>query len=98
MINLFGFINKDLVLRRAGALLFHTVGILICYWIAFMLRFDFTLSEVSTEVFIRTLPLVGASFFISVFAFGLHRGLWRFFTLRDCLITFVALLFGAVVA
>lgn len=98
MINLFEFINKDLVLRRAGALLFHTVGILICYWIAFMLRFDFTLSEVSTEVFIRTLPLVGASFFISVFAFGLHRGLWRFFTLRDCFITFVALLFGAVVA
>ncbi len=84
--------------RRCLAFIFHLVGIAGCYLLAHLIRFDFEVPEKHWDSFYRTFGVVVASYLACILLFGLYRGLWRFFTLRDCVITGVAFAVGTVFA
>lgn len=90
-------VKERIWLRRSLGLCWHLLGIVICYYLAFQVRFDFNLQGIGESAFERTLPLAVAVFFTAVFAFRLYEGLWRFFTFRDCLVTAAAFATGTVV-
>ncbi len=78
------------------AFLFHLLGITAAYYLAFQLRFDFAVEEWRWEIFWQTLPWAATAYMVCIFAFGLYQGLWRFFTLNDCIATAAALSAGTV--
>lgn len=84
--------------RRCLAFIFHLVGIAGCYLLAHLIRFDFEVPEKHWDSFYRTFGVVVASYLACILLFGLYRGLWRFFTLRDCVITGIAFAVGTVFA
>lgn len=92
------FLKRSSSTRRLLAFIFHGVGIVVSYVLAFQLRFDFDVSPVRSEISREMLPWIFLSYLGCLFAFGLYKGLWRFFTLRDCLITAIALSTGTLVA
>jgi len=85
-------------LRRCAAFLFHAAGIGAAYWAAHLLRFDFSVPEEHWASFGATFWWVLASYLACIVVFRLYRGLWRFFTLRDCLISVVAFSLGTALA
>lgn len=92
------FFLESTAFRRCLAILFHLVGIAGCYIAAHGLRFDFEIPPKHWISLRETFwPVVG-SYFACVLAFGLYRGLWRFFTLRDCVVTAFALGAGTVLS
>lgn len=90
--------HNNFLLRRTLAFCFHFVGVTVCYLLAFLLRFDFAVPEEHLTIIWETLPLVIISFMLCIAVFGLYRGLWRFFTLRDCVITTIALATGTILS
>lgn len=82
--------EESVTIRRIMAFVFHLTGILGAYYCAFQLRFDFDVVDWRWEVFRQTLPWIIASNVSCILIFRLYQGLWRFFTLRDCLISAVA--------
>lgn len=79
-------------LRRAIGFMWHLVGITLCWWLAFLLRLDFALPTPFENAPLETLWLAVVAQAACILIFRLYRGLWRFFTFRDCLITAVAFL------
>jgi len=84
--------------RRFLALVFHLVGIALAYFGAYLLRFDFDIPERQLINFELRVAILFSCYVLCIFAFGLHRGMWRFFTLRDCVITAVAFGVGTLLA
>ena len=84
--------------RRCLAFVFHLAGIAGCYLLAHLIRFDFDVPEKHWDSFYRTFWVVVASYLSCILLFGLYRGLWRFFTLRDCVMTALAFAVGTVFA
>jgi FlaA1/EpsC-like NDP-sugar epimerase len=92
------FFEESIAFRRVLAFLFHLAGIVGAYFCAFQLRFDFDVVDWRWGIFRQTLPWLLISYVTCILAFRLYQGLWRFFTLRDCLITAVAFGVGTVLA
>jgi len=92
------FFMESTAFRRCLAFIFHLVGIAGCYLLAHLIRFDFEVPEKHWDSFYRTFGVVVASYLACILLFGLYRGLWRFFTLRDCVITGIAFAVGTVFA
>jgi len=92
--NVKSVIKRSAVIRRSLAIVFHVVGLVVCYYLAFLLRFDFRLEERFETSFVRTLPFCIVIFLGLILLFRLHQGLWRFFTFRDCAITAFVLALG----
>lgn len=92
------YLKENRWIRRILALIFHLVGIVAAYYVAFEIRFEFTVPSFRWMTFRETLGWVVVSYFACIFGFRLYRGLWRFFTLRDCIITAVAFGVGTVLA
>ncbi len=90
------FFMESTAFRRCLAFVFHLVGIAGAYYLGHLLRFDFTVPEKHWISFRDTFWLVVAGYLGCIVAFGLYRGLWRFFTLRDSLITVIAFGVGTV--
>ena len=88
------YFEESIVLRRVLAFVFHLAGILGAYFLAFQLRFDFDVADWRWAIFRQTLPWVIVAYVACILIFRLYQGLWRFFTLRDCLITAVAFTVG----
>ncbi|MEM9016400.1 MAG: hypothetical protein AAGC68_05255, partial [Verrucomicrobiota bacterium] len=88
------FFKENTAFRRCLAFVFHVIGIAGCYLLAHLIRFDFDVPPKHWVSFKGTLLLVIGIYLACIFAFRLYRGLWRFFTLRDCLITAVAFAVG----
>lgn len=80
-------LKQNAFLRRCLNLLFHTVGIVFSIWLAFQLRFDFSVPEASAPAFPIGMMFGGGGFLVAVILFRLYEGFWRFFTLRDCFVT-----------
>lgn len=89
---------KILWVRRFAALFFHGVGIVAAFWFALLLRFDFQWGGLAREAFLNFRLWMVFGFVAGILLFRLDRGFWRFFTLRDCFITGVAIAVGAVFA
>jgi len=88
------YFEESIVLRRVLAFVFHLAGILGAYFLAFQLRFDFDVADWRWATFRQTLPWVIVAYVACILIFRLYQGLWRFFTLRDCLITTIAFSVG----
>jgi len=90
----YGYIEKSVILRRVLAFAFHITGIVVAYFCAFQLRFDFFVADWRWIVFRETLPWVIIAYVTVILIFRLYKGLWRFFTLRDGLLTAAAFALG----
>lgn len=55
----------------------------LAYYLAFATRFGLPLSAYNMELFLNSLPIVLASTYLSFFAFGVYRGVWRYTGLED---------------
>lgn len=91
------FFMESTAFRRCLAFLFHLVGIVGAYYFAHQLRFDFNVPPKHLLSLRETFWIVITGYLASILVFGLYRGLWRFFTLRDSVITVVAFAFGTLV-
>lgn len=78
--------------RRTLALIFHLIGIALSYFGAYLLRFDFAIPARQLVGFEERVIILFACYTFCIFVFGLYRGMWRFFTLRDA--AYTALVFG----
>lgn len=92
------FFLESTAFRRCLAFLFHIAGIAGCYYAAHLLRFDSEIPEKHWDSFYRTFWVVLAAYLSCIMIFGLYRGLWRFFTLRDCILTGIAFAVGTILA
>ena len=90
-------IEESIFIRRLLAFIFHLIGIFGAYYLAFQLRFDFAVEDWRWEIFWQTVPWAVSANMLCVFVFGLYQGLWRFFTLNDCIVTAAALSVGTIV-
>ncbi len=91
------FLAEHTLLRRCLALLWHVVGIVVSYAIAYGLRFDFNFSDGSAQSFWPTLPIAVSIYVTLIVAFRLHAGLWSYFSYGDCLKYLTTLGLGALV-
>jgi FlaA1/EpsC-like NDP-sugar epimerase len=71
--NLFRFLVVDVVL------------ILGALYLAFLLRFDFSIPEHITNNLFTYLPIILSAKLISFFIFGMYRGMWRYTSISDIL-------------
>ena len=90
-------LRESVLFRRLLGFVWHTIGIIICYIIAFQVRYDFGMDEAILQRCYQTIPIVLSVYLICILAFGLYKGLWRFFTFRDSLQTGIALLAGTLI-
>ncbi|MEC5129358.1 nucleoside-diphosphate sugar epimerase/dehydratase [Verrucomicrobiales bacterium BCK34] len=70
----------------------------LSFFLAIQLRFDFDVPPGSKGVFREQVGWIVLGFFLAILIFRLYRGLWRFFTLRDCFITALAIVLGSCLA
>ncbi|MEM6278117.1 MAG: SDR family NAD(P)-dependent oxidoreductase, partial [Verrucomicrobiota bacterium] len=88
--------RENTAFRRCLAFIFHVTGIVLAYTSAHLIRFDLSVPENHWETFQNSLIWVILSYVTCIIIFRMHQGLWRFFTLRDCLITTIAFLIGTI--
>jgi FlaA1/EpsC-like NDP-sugar epimerase len=89
---------ESTLFRRSLALVFHLLGITLAFFAAHLLRFDFAIPERQLVNFELRVGILFSCYVFCIFAFGLYRGMWRFFTLRDCVITVIAFGVGTLMA
>lgn len=92
------FFRENTAFRRCLAFLFHVFGIVAAYLTAHLIRFDFDVPPKHVESLKATLWIVVLAYLSCIVLFRLYQGLWRFFTLRDCLMTALAFAAGTIVA
>ena len=90
-------LRENVVPRRLLGWSWHLAGVFLCWWLAFLLRFDFSTGHALFQAFYPTVWMAAGVFVVCIAAFRLYQGLWRFFTFRDCLATGVAFLVGTLV-
>jgi FlaA1/EpsC-like NDP-sugar epimerase len=84
-------------LRRKGVIiLWHTLGVILAYGGAFLIRFDFVVPSTHVASFKTCLPFVIIGFLFAFFIFRLYRGLWTYFSLDDVLRTVQAVFLGSI--
>lgn len=69
--------------RRVVEALIDLVLICAAYYIAYVLRYDQLPDELNEELIAESIPIVVAARFVSFWAFGLYRGLWRYAGVRE---------------
>jgi len=84
-------------LRRTLTFGWHIIGILLCYWLSFQLRFDFSPTQTQALEYSRSWVWALVVFIGVILGFRLYRGVWRYFTFRDCVHTALAFGVGSVV-
>jgi UDP-GlcNAc:undecaprenyl-phosphate GlcNAc-1-phosphate transferase len=68
------------------------VIISVAYYLAFWLDYGFSADIIGLEIFVRSLPVVLASAYLSFFVFGIYSGVWQYIGLSDLLRFFWAVL------
>jgi UDP-GlcNAc:undecaprenyl-phosphate GlcNAc-1-phosphate transferase len=69
--------------RRAAEVLLDTVLVAICFYGAYLLRFDGELPSATQEALMVSLPLVVPSCLTMYFLAGIYRGQWRLVSVSD---------------
>jgi UDP-GlcNAc:undecaprenyl-phosphate GlcNAc-1-phosphate transferase len=69
--------------RRLLEVILDFFVIAFAYYLAFALRFEFSLSDSLMNLYLTSLPIVVAATYVGFFLFGLYRGLWRYTGLED---------------
>jgi FlaA1/EpsC-like NDP-sugar epimerase len=89
---------ESTLFRRSLAIVFHLAGIALAHFSAYLLRFDFNIPGRQLVNFEARVAILFGCYVLCVFVFGLHRGMWRFFTLRDAVVTAIAFGVGTLLA
>ncbi|MHB8108427.1 MAG: polysaccharide biosynthesis protein [Syntrophorhabdaceae bacterium] len=66
------------------------------YWLAFALRFNFSIPDLHFKMFLSTLPSIVALRIICFVFFGLYSGVWRYASMNDLLRIFKATILSSV--
>jgi UDP-GlcNAc:undecaprenyl-phosphate GlcNAc-1-phosphate transferase len=69
--------------RRAAEMLLDMIFIALCYYSAYLLRFDGELPGDTGGSVVRALPLVVASCLVGILMAGIYRSRWRLITVSD---------------
>jgi UDP-GlcNAc:undecaprenyl-phosphate GlcNAc-1-phosphate transferase len=69
--------------RRLLEVILDFFVIAFAYYLAFALRFEFSLSDSLMNLYLTSLPIVVTATYVGFFLFGLYRGLWRYTSLED---------------
>src|SRR5919108_3570784 len=69
--------------RRLLEVALDFVVICSAYYLAFALRYEFTLNDYLLGLFLGSLPIVVAATYVAFVFFGIYRGLWRYTGLDD---------------
>ena len=69
--------------RRLLEVMLDFFVIAFAYYLAFALRFEFSLSDSLMNLYLTSLPIAVASSYLGLFLFGIYRGLWRYTGLED---------------
>lgn len=81
----YNFIKHHLLLRRILIVLGHILGASLCYFVAFLLRFDGVISHEIGFLMLKTLPVYVFITVLALALFKLHSGLWSYFSIDDLL-------------
>jgi UDP-GlcNAc:undecaprenyl-phosphate/decaprenyl-phosphate GlcNAc-1-phosphate transferase len=76
------------------ALDFFLIG--VAYYLSYLTYFGFSMDADGLELFLRSFPIVLAGTYVSFFAFGVYRGVWRYIGVGDLLRFLEAVLGSAV--
>lgn len=76
-------VSEILYKRRAAEVLLDTVLIGLCFYGAYLLRFEGMLSEPTRHALIVAFPIVVASCLVVFFLAGIYRGQWRLISVSD---------------
>ncbi|MEN6320684.1 MAG: polysaccharide biosynthesis protein, partial [Syntrophaceae bacterium] len=71
--------------KRIIVLASDTVSMVFAYWLAFILRFNFSIPEMNLKVFFSTLPVLLVIRVLCFYFFGLYSGVWRYASMNDLL-------------
>ncbi len=90
---------KEVIFESRTQIIFlsHLLAIVLCNYVAFLLRFDGKIPPASYELFLKTISFVLAIRLGSLYLFGLNNGLWRYAGIRDMLNLSAAVLFSSIV-
>ncbi|TMI23343.1 hypothetical protein E6H36_10755 [Candidatus Bathyarchaeota archaeon] len=77
------FVSQILYKRHAAEVLLDTILIVICFYAAYLLRFDGVISQPTEKVIVVGLPIVVASCLVTYFLTGIYRGQWRLISIAD---------------
>jgi UDP-GlcNAc:undecaprenyl-phosphate GlcNAc-1-phosphate transferase len=83
----------DLTMRRRFLevlLDFFLIG--IAYYLAFLAGFDLSMNENRLSLYLSSLPLAFACTYLSLYAFGIYRAVWRYIGFDDLLRYFQAVI------
>lgn len=79
-----GFFSRLLLPIRIPLLIFgHAAVFVATYWLAFLLRFEFTLSPDFYQLFVKSLPILVALKLVTFYLVGHFYGWWRYVTFTD---------------
>ena len=90
--------NFHSLTKRSLAVLHDLAAVMICWFLAYWLRFNLEVSREYMESASRALIPVMVIYAPACWVFGLYRGIWRYASLMDLRRIIVAVAFAAVVA
>ncbi len=71
--------------KRTIVLASDTLSMVFAYWLAFILRFNFSIPEINLKMFFATLPVLVLIRVLCFYFFGLYSGVWRYASMNDML-------------
>ncbi|MDR2452908.1 MAG: polysaccharide biosynthesis protein [Candidatus Accumulibacter sp.] len=89
---------KQLLLKRSLVLLHDFVAIVVCWCLAYWLRFNLDVPRIYLRGALHALPLVFAIHAPAFWFFGLYRGVWRYASMMDLRRIIQAVAFSAVIS
>ena len=72
-----------LVYRRVMIVLSHAGLVALAFTLAFLIRFDFRLTDAEWDRLLLTLPLILVIRAVVFSRFHLYKGLWQYISVRD---------------
>ncbi|MBI2172012.1 MAG: polysaccharide biosynthesis protein [Chloroflexi bacterium] len=69
--------------RRPLVVAVHLTLVIVVYWVAFLLRYDFRVSTLPAGLILKSLLLLLAARVLAMGLFHLFQGLWRYVSVKD---------------
>lgn len=76
--------------KRFMVMTTDAISTVVAFWLAFELRFNFSIPEIHLKMFFNTLPVLVVVRVVCFWFFGLYSGVWRYASMNDLLRIFKA--------
>lgn len=76
--------------KRFVVLATDAISTIFAYWLAFALRFNFSIPDIHFKMLLNTLPAIVIIRILCFYSFGLYSGVWRYASINDLLRIFKA--------